>query len=439
MTDQNDLSQLKVLLVDDEENILRAITRLLMDEEFAILTASSGEEGIAVLKSTADVGLILSDQRMPGMSGAEFLEQARQVAPNAVRMVLTGYADVSAAVDAINKGGACRYLAKPWNDEMLVQSVREGVQLYRLAEENRRLNELVIKQNAELQEWNTNLRGRVLEQTAKIRQQNEELQQLTAEATQNYQNSILAFSGLIGLLDPLARHHSRNVTALAEGVARELGLLAAEVETVRIAALLHDIGEIGMDPAILRHSKEGMTDEQLAEYRQHPVRGQAVVDMVEGLRPAGVLIRHHHERFDGTGFPDELAGAAIPLGARIIAMADFIDSTIARLEARGAVEKALALAGERLGTVLDQQLFPLFTKQVQLHYQVLADREQMVEKELQPKDLRVGMVLAREVTSGTGLLLLGKGVTLDEGRIESLKRYYRLDPPQEGIFVLLPR
>jgi HD-GYP domain-containing protein (c-di-GMP phosphodiesterase class II) len=222
-------------------------------------------------------------------------------------------------------------------------------------------------------------------------------------------------------------------------VARELGLPAAEVETVRVAALLHDIGEIGMDPTILRHDKESMTDEQLAEYRQHPVRGQAVVDMVEGLRPAGVLIRHHHERYDGGGFPDQLNGDEIPLGARIIAMADFIDSTIARLDARNAVEKTLTLTGERLGTVLDQQLLPLFAKQVQLHYQELADREQMVEKELQPKDLRAGMVLAREVTSGTGLLLLGKGVPLDEGRIESLKRYYRLDPPREGIFVLLPR
>jgi len=104
MTDASTL--LPILFVDDEQNILRAITRLFLDEPYELLTAPSGVEGLALLRERPDIGVIVSDQRMPGMSGAEFLEQSRTLVPDAVRIVLTGYADVTAAMDAINKGGA---------------------------------------------------------------------------------------------------------------------------------------------------------------------------------------------------------------------------------------------------------------------------------------------------------------------------------------------
>lgn len=119
-----------VLVVDDEENILRAIRRLLMDEPGEILTASCGASGLDILRSTKTIGVIVSDQRMPGMSGAEFIEKSREFAPNAVRIILTGYADLASAVDAINKGGVWKYLAKPWNDEELLKIVREARALF---------------------------------------------------------------------------------------------------------------------------------------------------------------------------------------------------------------------------------------------------------------------------------------------------------------------
>lgn len=116
-----------ILVVDDEENILRAIVRLLMEEnDINVLTAGSGSEGLSVLQAHPDVALILSDQRMPGMTGAEFLQQAKSLVPEAIRMVLTGYADINATMDAINKGGASCYITKPWDDGMLVQTLTEA-------------------------------------------------------------------------------------------------------------------------------------------------------------------------------------------------------------------------------------------------------------------------------------------------------------------------
>ncbi|MBI5419677.1 MAG: response regulator, partial [Deltaproteobacteria bacterium] len=201
----------KILFVDDEVNILRSIRRLLMEQPWEVLTAASGEEGVKVLESNRDVGLIVSDQRMPGLSGVDFLEKAKEMAPHAMRFMLTGYADIQATVDAINRGGAHRYISKPWSDDELVQVVRDGVHRYGLLAENLRLQGVVKRQNEELTLWNEQLKRRVLERTAEIRRRNEDLQRLNERLKEEFRSSIAAFSGLIELRDEEMRNHSRNV------------------------------------------------------------------------------------------------------------------------------------------------------------------------------------------------------------------------------------
>jgi len=318
-------STVSVLFVDDEQNILHSLERLFFDEEFQTLTASSGAEGLSILSQRDDVAVIVSDQRMPEMSGAEFLERSREIAPDAVRMVLTGYADISAAMDAINKGGAARYLTKPWDDRALLQTIRDGVDYYLVLRENRRLSEVIRKQNEELEEWNKNLKSRVMEQTTVIRKQNEELSQRSARLAAAFDGMIESFSLLVELMNPRLRNHARNVTELSVSMARELGVSGNELETIRRAALLHDIGMIGMPPHLFGKRPSDMTPEELRLFQQHPVRGQTAIDAVEELRPAGVLIRHHHEQYNGNGYPDRLAKEEIPLGARIIGFANYID------------------------------------------------------------------------------------------------------------------
>ena len=292
-----------VLLVDDEENILRAVTRLLLADngDLEVISANSGSRGLELLRAHADVGLILSDQRMPEMSGAEFLQKARELAPDAVRMVLTGYADMAATMDAINKGGASRYLLKPWDDEMLRRTVAEGVEQYRLVLRNRQLTLLVERQNAELSEWNGNLKGRVLEQTATIRRQNEDLKLRNLQVSRAFGQVIVAFSRLIEQHSSRLHEHTGNVTTLSVGLAGDLGLPQAQIETIRTAALLHDIGVIGIAPEILDKRDATLNGEELEIFLQHAVRGQTALAEVEELRDAGVLIRHHHERYDGGG------------------------------------------------------------------------------------------------------------------------------------------
>ncbi len=141
----------KILFVDDEENVIRSLQRLFIDEGYDIFAVTSAGKGLEILRDN-EIAVIVSDQRMPQMSGAEFLEAARKIRPDSVRIILTGYADAQTAIDAINKGGAYRYIAKPWNDDDLILAVRGAVEQYRLIGENRRLVELTKKQNEESDE-----------------------------------------------------------------------------------------------------------------------------------------------------------------------------------------------------------------------------------------------------------------------------------------------
>lgn len=430
---------IRVLCVDDEENILKSIRRLLANEDIEALTATSGEQGLEILQSIEGIGVIVSDQRMPGLCGAEFLQQAREIAPDVPRIMLTGYADITATIDAINKGGSYRYINKPWNDEELIRTIQDAIGHYQIILENRKLSELVRKQNEELQEWNANLKSRVLEQTASIRIKINELHELNAKLKKNYEGSLLAFSGLMELRDRESRNHCRNVADVSGLVAKQWGCDPDEIETVRVSALLHDIGKIGISDTLLQGEIETLLPSEMQEYHLHPVRGQTAIDSVEDLRPAGILIRHHHENFDGSGFPDRLAGNDIPLGARILAMADAVDRQFSKAQGDNGIEISMKEISHHLGTRFDPALFPLFEAAVEAKYHNLSKQDGMVEMEVLPGELRRGLLVTRDVRSGTGLLLLAAGERLDEWNIQALKRYYHLDPPERGITVLIKK
>jgi response regulator RpfG family c-di-GMP phosphodiesterase len=433
----DDQQRITVLLVDDEENILRSLQRLLMDENFEIETATSGSAALEKLQALDNVGLIISDQRMPGMTGSEFLGLSRDIAPDTVRILLTGYSDISATIDAINRGGASRYLSKPWNDDELVQVVRDAVQFYALYSENKRLHEVIGKQNEELQEWNRNLKDRVLQQTTAIRKKSEELQGALELAKEDYLGMIAVLSGFMEMRGGEVLQHAKKVSELSVNVARELSISGEELETIKIAALLHDIGEIGIADRIMFQVPETMSRDDFSLYSQHPVRGQMAIITINSLNSVGVLIRHHHENYDGSGYPDHLAGESIPMGARIIAFADRLEH-ISRVVTGDVAEAALARIELMLGSQLDAALMRVFRKVAKYSFFVDLTGHNLStakEHELRPDELREGMILTRSLVSGTGVLLLNRGLVLDTKKIAAIRSYYELDPPRHGVFV----
>jgi len=425
----------KILFVDDEENILRSLQRLFMDEEVEVFTASSGAKGLEILAREKEVGVIVSDQRMPEMTGVDFLEKSKAISPQSIRILLTGYADVNAAIDAINRGGTFRYLNKPWNDDELVQAVKGALHMYHLLSENKRLAAIVKQQNAELKKWNTELESIVQEQTMELQKSYDSVRAVNSRLRANFKNTIIAFSGLVELRDHRMRAHSRNVAEVSVNVAKQLGLEGEERETVMVAALLHDIGKIGIPDLMLAREAEQMNFAEREEYLQHPIRGQAAIDRIEELREAGRIIRAHHENYDGSGFPDGLKKADIPLGARIITLTDYIDKKIRIAMGATGLELLRKEVELQKGTLFDPKLIPVVFAQAEAFYKKNRPKTDHIEIELLPNDLQDGMEASRDVFSGTGILLLTKGTVLAASSIALLKRYYELDPPNQGVFV----
>jgi response regulator RpfG family c-di-GMP phosphodiesterase len=164
-----------LLCIDDEPNILSALKRLLRKEAFRLLTAASGKEGLRLLAEN-EVHVVLSDQRMPEMSGTEFLKEVKVAYPDIIRIILTGYTDVDSISEAINEGHLYKFFLKPWNDQNLKLEIRQAMDQYDLIQDNKRLHDQVLQQNEELKKVNENLESIILERTQSLEFQNKALQ-----------------------------------------------------------------------------------------------------------------------------------------------------------------------------------------------------------------------------------------------------------------------
>ena len=426
-----------LLFIDDEENVLRSLKRLFLDEPFQLFTAPSGKAGLELLDKQVFT-VIVSDQRMPEMSGSEFFARARTLQPDAIRIVLTGYADVHAAISAINEGGAYRYIAKPWNDTDFVLTIRDAVDTYGLKQENKRLTELTLAQNEELKKWNSQLEAMVQEQTLDIQNNNKELEKLNAQLSANFRKSIEVFSNLIEMREKSVSSHSKNVAVLSRQIAMNMKLSDSDTNNVLVAALLHDIGKIGVPDSVLLKAPDSWSESEQQAYRSHAVRGQVAVEIIEGFHDIGLIIRHHHERIDGTGFPDGLKLNAIPLGSRIIAIADAYD----RLLKTGTpsaedMKRAMNSIDFYLSSRFDRGVFVSFQQIIEAKLIALGKPGPQSEKkvEVHPALLRSGMMLTEDLRSGTGILILARGHILDQTTVKAIQRYYEIDAPKNGVFV----
>lgn len=169
------MNSAQILLVDDENNILTALRRLFFDEDYEVHVASTAEGAIEILEKQ-EVDLIIADYRMPGMNGTEFFKRARQKQPDAIRIILSGYADVQALTDAINEGNIYKYVFKPWDEQDFKNTVRQALEQRALIMENKRLTEEVKAKNQQLEEYNLQLERTVEERTRELQFQNKVLQ-----------------------------------------------------------------------------------------------------------------------------------------------------------------------------------------------------------------------------------------------------------------------
>ncbi|MBI4986015.1 MAG: response regulator [Rhodocyclales bacterium] len=401
----------RLLFVDDEPSILNALKRMFRGRGYEIFIANSGKEGLALLEQQS-IDLVMSDMRMPEMDGAQFLEQVFTRWPDVKRILLTGYSEVTATIAAINRGKIWCYVSKPWNDEELMVTVEQALAHSHLLHENARLTELTRQQNEELKVLNAGLEQKVAERTAELRKAN-------ADLHQSFLATVQMFSNLIELREGRLAGHSRRVADLARQVAERLGLDAEEQRNVLLAGLLHDIGKVGLPDKLIEHAVTALPPLDQKEVMGHAAKGQQLLMGVPQLTQAARIVRHHHECLDGSGYPDGIAGLMIPLGARILAVANDYDALqsgsllLRQCSPKEAREFIIKQRGKRYDPTVVDAFMALVGE---------SELKREVEIPVAPADLKTGMVLTRELLHPAGYPLLPKGRVVDAAVMAELMR-----------------
>jgi len=400
-----------ILCVDDEPHILSSLRRLLKPHGYQFLGAGSAEEGIALLDSEK-IDLVISDMRMPGMQGSEFLGIARERWPSVVRVMLTGYSDVSSTIEAINKGEIYRYISKPWNDLEVLGVLNQALERRRIEDENRKLQAALVLKNTELQELNGTLEDRVAARTA-------EVERMAMQIRKSHINTIKTFSTLLEWREGLLAGHSRRVADMARKLAQAMGCSEQETQDVFIAGLIHDIGLISLPDKVIEKPVSLLQGEDLHRYEKHAAFGEQILLSQDDQQMVASIIRSHHERHDGAGFPDRLVGAMIPLGARVLGVTDAYDDLChGRItSARLAESDACAVISRGRGSQFDPEVVDVFL-------QMLLAAKPAPEKPprlVRTVDLQAGMRLARDLVSPEGLVLLSAGHVIHADLIRRLK------------------
>ncbi|HYK83393.1 MAG TPA: HD domain-containing phosphohydrolase [Gemmatimonadales bacterium] len=325
----------QVLVVDDEEPIRNALKKFLVQQQFEVYAAGSGEEALQQLRRHR-IALMLCDIRMPGTSGVDLVPQAIEIEPELAILMLTAVNDATSAALCMQRG-AMDYLTKPIELADLGRAVQRALRRREMLSENRQLNQ-----------W---LKEEVTTRTAELQRERMKLERISVATLEALVNALEA-------KDPYMRGHSARVADLSATIAHQLGLPEEEVEQVRVAGRLHDIGKIGTRESVL--VKQGpLTPEEFEHVRQHVVIGSQILAPLTHLGATIPAVRGHHERWDGSGYPDGLRGEEIPLAARIIGAAEIFDalSTSRAYQEKMSPEQAIERIADLAGTVVDPRVY----------------------------------------------------------------------------------
>jgi response regulator RpfG family c-di-GMP phosphodiesterase len=306
----------EILVVDDEQSIREALRQYLTHCGYTVTSCSDAESALEAFESCPSP-IVLTDLMMPGLSGEELLREIKKRSPLTEVILMTGYGTIDSAVSAI-KSGAYDYIIKPFKMDALLLTLEKATTHRNLVRENRLLQE-------------------------------------------NSLNVLRAMVNVIEQRDAYTAGHSKRVTEIAVATAEELSLPEEEREVISLAGPIHDLGKIGIEDNILR--KPGrLSKEEYDIIKSHPEKGKLIIEPLHFLRETIPIILHHHERHDGSGYPSGIAGEEIPLGARILSVADTFDamtSSRAYRTARSSREAFDELTRCR-GTQFDPEIVDLF-------------------------------------------------------------------------------
>ncbi|MGE4369077.1 MAG: HD domain-containing phosphohydrolase [Burkholderiaceae bacterium] len=427
-----------LLLVDDDQFILNSLKRVLRKKGHRIHTALDPQEALSIMDKES-INLVISDSQMPGMDGASLLAKIQKGWPDVVRILLTGYVDINVAIKAINNGRIHRYLSKPWEDDELCMLIDQSLERQSLQRERDRLQQLTQEQNRALQEANATLEARVRERTAELAHTAELLAQAHTGLQRAYVTATEVFSSLISQRLPRSRQTNKEVISLVVTFAKSKNLPQKLIDDLAMAAALYNVGKLTWEDALIALPPETMVREQRDRYRQYPTTGEQLLMALEPMQDAAAMIRHHQERWDGTGFPDGLAGMSIPLGSRILKLVvDYVEMQMGMVLARKIPpEDILRNMPKYAGRMYDPLLCREFVALATRMLDETEDADPTIQ-ELQIHSLEPGMIMAKDLHSESGMLLLKQGTVLTERLVDRLRDFEENEAVRYTYYVQTP-
>lgn len=416
-----------ILIVDDEPSVLSSLRRLFRGKQYEIITESSPAQALKRLDNE-HIDLIISDMRMPEINGTEVLRHAADRQPDSVRILLTGYADLEDAIEAVNEGGIFRYLTKPWDNKAIVEAVESGLYVKELETSNQKLAEELSRQNAALKDLTATLAGRVRNRNRDFESNLNSLKAVSEGLDSDLGTITRILTGLIESLAGDSAGSTGRIAHYASALAQAAECTPELIQQIHQAAQLHELGKVVLDRELILKPESQLNHQEQKLLNMHAVLAACMLGQTNRFREAAQIIRHVTEHFDGCGEPDQLSRIGIPMGSRILAVA------IAYERLRGgqilgeaqSPEETLDWIRKRAGRNFDPQIVEQLVSLAAEFEEHRDGSNGMVTRTISVQELGAGMVLAKDLLSEKGLPLALAGYTFDAEGVAHLKEYEAL-------------
>lgn len=413
-----------VLIVDDEPAVLSSLRRLFRGKQYEIITESNPAEALKRIDSE-QIDLIISDMRMPEINGTEILRHAADRQPGSVRILLTGYADLEDAIEAVNSGGIFRYLTKPWDNKAIVEAVESGLYVKELESSNEKLAGELSKQNAALKDLTATLAGRVRSRNRDFESNLSALKSVSESLGSDLDTVTRMLVGLIeGRLTGLSGSALR-IGACARLLAEAADCTPELSQQIYEAALFHELGMLELESSLVDRPEAQLENDDQKRFRKNALLAACMLGQTGRYRVAAQIIRHRYEHFDGCGEPDQLSRIGIPLGSRILAVACAYEN-LRNGKMLGEVQdaqQAIEWIKKRSGRNFDPQVVEYLGERVNEIHAQQELRAGQEGRSVSLDALKPDMVLAGDLTSNAGLPLCLAGRMLTAEDLARLREY----------------